>query len=320
MKLFGSTIRPEDVDRLVPDLHKLAGIRQFREENGAGAGMRVIRVESGGGLSVEILPDRALDIGQVWCDGVPFGWTGPIGAARPAHLNGNQPLSGLMSICGFDHIRQPEDDGRAFPKHGNITLQPAELRLAAPVETERGTVLRVEAVMRLFDLRHGGMKVRRRIDIPLGGQSLHQHDEVEVFGHPQPVMAMYHINFGWPLAGPESVLTLDGADISGAALGRDGVTCRDAGQGVARLAGHAGVEAPQVELRFASGALPAFQTLRDATPGINLICLEPASHPREPRAELRARGLLPALAPGTRRSFGLSMTFAACGRPGAAAR
>jgi hypothetical protein len=47
--------------------------------------------------------------------------------------------------------------------------------------------------------------------------------------------------------------------------------------------------------------------------GINLFCIEPATHDRVPRAELRKRGALSVAEPGSVRAFHLDLGFD-CGR------
>lgn len=305
--LFGARTEAP-VGDLVPDLFRLAGITQYRLDNGPGAGQRLIRIDNAAGLSVELLPDRGLDIGQVRCKGVPFGWMGPIGMADPARLRGNQPLSGLMSTCGFDHIRQPEtDQGHAYPLHGGMVHQPATVLMAAPVDEVNETLFRIEAEVTQYALDLGGIRLRRRIDVPLDRPEIRLHDEVRVIAGDLPVMAMYHINLGYPLAGPQMRLDLNGADITDPALGRDGVRTRPAGQGQAALV--SGDGRLRFGLRFDPAALPVFQTLCDARPGVNLVCLEPASHDRQPRASLRQAGALAPVARNGQQDFRLVMDF-----------
>ncbi len=310
-RIFGALHSREDLARRVPDITRLAGIRHFREEGGPGAGTRVIRIESGGGLSVELLPDRCCDIGQVWCNATPFSWNGLIGIGDPARLAGNSPLAGLMTTCGFDHIRQPvEDDGLFWPKHGSMMHQPATILSAAPVWSGDDCVFEVVAEAALFDFDRGGMRLRRRVTVPLGGQSLSVRDEVTVTAGALAIMAMYHINLGYPLAGPDSLLTLNGEDVTDPAISSDGVRTRPAGTGIAEARLSQGKDGPAFTVSFDTGELPVFQTLRNAADGVNLVCLEPASHERLPRAELRRRGDLQPLPRGETRAFGVTMHFA----------
>lgn len=312
MKVFGAELDRTTLDRLVPDVNAIGGIRHFREENGAGSGQRVIRIESGGGLSVELLPDRTCDIGMVWCMGIPFGWAGPMGAGQPRALGSNSPLSGMMTTCGFDHIRQPETDrGRAFPLHGAMMHQPASILSAEPQWTGDDCVYTVRAVATQFALDSGTVRLLRSVRVPLGGQSLSVCDEVTVLAGTLPLMAMYHINFGFPLAGPNSRLLLGDQDVTDGCIGTDGIWTRSAGLGPtsATLLAHAGTGSPSVRIRWDAAQLPILQTLRNAGPGINLICLEPASHERMPRSELRSRGLLVDAPRGTTISYRLDFDF-----------
>lgn len=312
ISLLGETRDRAEWDVLLPDLARIADIRQFREENGPNSGQRVIRVETGGGLSVELLPDRCCDIGQVWMRGLPFGWTGPIGLSEPARLRGNLPLSGLMTTCGFDHIRQPVTEAeQSFPMHGSMMHQGATIRAAGLAWEQGQGLLRIEAEVTSFTLGYGGVRLERRIDLPLGGAEIRVHDWVQVLAQPVSLMAMYHINFGYPLAGPASRLTLNGIDANGGALDVEGVTTRPAGQGAAEvvLSAGDGANVPRFRLGFDAEALPVFQVLRNATPGVNLVCLEPATHDRLPRADLRASGALVPTPVGKGRAFHLSLQF-----------
>ncbi|QJR20600.1 DUF4432 family protein [Pelagibacterium halotolerans] len=310
MDLFGRQFSRDEIDALCPDITRLAGIRQFREDNGPGSGQRVIRIESGGGLGIELLPDRTCDIGQVWCNGTPFGWIGPIGTPDPSRLRGNQPLSGLMSTCGFDHIRQPEEEGGTqFPQHGSMMHQASTIVAAGPVWEEENCVFRVVAECTQFALDRGGMRLCRTIDVPLGGQSLTLVDEVTVLIKPQPLMAMYHINLGYPLAEPESHLVLDGADLTGECLAQDGVLTRAAGNGRVTTSLSSPRTGAQFSVTFDADQLPVFQTLRNSTPGINLVCLEPATHERRTRAELRRDSALQPASVGAKKRFEIGMHF-----------
>ena len=309
-RLFGRPDPGPGIVDLVPDLHRLTGIAQYRLENGPGSGQRMIRIDNAAGLSVELLPDRGLDLGQVRCNGVPFGWIGPIGIADPSRLRGNQSLSGLLSTCGFDHIRQPETDaGQSYPLHGGMVHQPATVLMAAPVEDDGETLFRIEAEVVQYGLAHGGIRLRRRIDVPLTGPEIRLTDDVQVIAGSIPVMAMYHINLGYPLVGPGMRLELDGENVTDPALAEDGIRTRPAGAGQVVLASSDG--GLRFGLRFDAAKLPVFQTLCDRRAGVNLVCLEPATHDRLPRSALRDAGALQPTAQNGRHRFQVTMDFSA---------
>lgn len=60
----------------VGDPSQIASVRHLRMDDGQAAGERLIEVRNAAGLCVNLLPDRCLDLGQVWLNGVPFAWMG----------------------------------------------------------------------------------------------------------------------------------------------------------------------------------------------------------------------------------------------------
>lgn len=308
-RLFGRDWSRADLERLIPDPDRLFGIEHLEVTDGPARGSRALRVEAGAGLRVEILPDRLCDLGAVWCGDVPFHWTGPMGAIDRTRSVGNTALYGLMQTCGFDHIRGPETIGeRAYPQHGNMLSMPTMIVSARAIWEGDDCIYRIEAEAAQFDLGYGAMKLRRCIDIPLGQREIHVFDRVSVTSGKVPVMAMYHVNLGFPFAGEGNSLTLSGQDITGTALGADGITTRpcEAGQQIVRLASAHG---PGFELGYDGGVLPIFQVLRNHAPGVGLICLEPATHERQSRTSLLAAGALRPSETGETLTFGVTMTF-----------
>ncbi len=316
MKLYGRNWKREELAALIPDIAKVAGIRQFTETDGPASGARLIQIDSGGGLRVELLPDRCCDIGQVWCNDVPFGWAGPIGMSGTDSVGESTTLSGLMSTCGFDHIRQPDtDEGRSYPLHGRMARMPARIVSCASDSDGDDCNFRVLAEATQFVLGLASVRLEREIVVPLGGRTLTLTDRVTVLSGSLPLMAMYHINLGFPLAGPGSHLSLCGTEIADA-LSPDGVRTRPSGAGPVEvvLAG-CGEAPPRYTLAYDGDALPCLQTLRNAAEGTNLFCIEPATHNKKPRAALRELGLLEPSSRGTTRVFSLHMVFDPGGYP-----
>lgn len=315
--LFGESMTDEEIAARVPNLDALAGVRHLRVGEGPARGTPIIEVHNGGGLVIELLPDRCCDLGTVWCRGIPFGWTGPAGLPSPALTrNMDRALGGLLATCGFDHVRQDETDGAlAYPLHGSMALQPARVLSATRRWCGASRAVVVEAEVTRFSLKEGGMRLRRRIVVPVGGTGLRIEDEVVPLVAPAPVMALYHVNLGHPLIAEDTACRVSGAsDGDGertVPLDRAGVAVLPLAHGPARIAvvrETAGLHAGLV-LSFDGAALPYLQTYRRPEPGLNLFCLEPVTHDRLPRAELRRRGALVAQPAGTPLSFSLTLTF-----------
>jgi len=308
--LFGRKWTRAELERHFPDPERLFGIMHYTVSDGPACGNRVIRIEAGAGLRVDILPDRLCDIGAVWCNEVPFHWAGPMGAIDRNRAGGNTALFGLMQTCGFDHIRSAETiAGQSWPQHGNMLSLPATVLSARAFWHDEGCLFRIEAEAAQIDLGHGALKLQRRIDIPLAGRVIKVSDSVSVRTGSIPVMALYHVNLGFPFACDDARLLLSGNDITLSALDSDKISTRPSGVGpqIARL------QAPQgavFELGFDGGALPVFQVLRNYAPGTSLVCLEPATHERQSRATLLANGALTPLALGETREYAITLGFA----------
>ena len=307
--LFGQDFTRADLERLCPDVERLFGLEAYTVSDGPARGTRSLRLEAGAGLRVELLPDRLCDIGAVWCDDVPFHWAGPAGAARAGTAGTGTTLYGLMQTCGFDHIRQPETvEGVAYPLHGGMLHLPARLRSASVEWHGDDPCFVIRARATHHSLGGAVLDLDRRISIPWGKRSVDLRDRLRVRGAPIPVMAMYHANFGFPLAGEGASLALDGEDLTGVTLAGDGIATHpvEPGPKTARLTGPTG---STVEMTFDGAHFPVFQVLRDYRAGTNLICLEPASHHRRPRHVLLEEGALTPAAPGEVLTFGTRFRF-----------
>lgn len=309
--LFGQSFTKRELGRVLPDLLHVAGFKKLTVEDGAGRSSRLLQIDSGGGLRVDLLPDRCCDIGQVWCDDIPFGWISPMGTSAPFAVGRNNPLSGLMATCGFDHIRQPEMEGdRHFPLHGNMMHMPARIIATDTIWDGDEGIFRVKAEATQFNLNHGTIRLQRHVYVPLGGRSLVVSDRVTVLAGDLPVMAMYHVNLGYPLVTPASAFSLNGDDVTGHTLGHDGIRTRPSGAAVAEvvLAAMAG-GGPRFQMKYDGRKLPFLQTLRNDSEGINLFCIEPATHDRLSRDELRRNGSLIPTPRGASHAFHLEMLF-----------
>ncbi|MET0859853.1 MAG: DUF4432 family protein [Microbacterium sp.] len=334
----------------MPDIHGEAGPRlrerigtlsqvlrvdSFIEVEGPAAGARRLRLVNGGGLEIELHPDRALDIGQVTMNGIPFAWMSPTGitgpdAAEPAGSGWLRTFGGgLLATCGLDTFGPPSlDDGDELGQHGRIGTQRATITRAEA--TEDGVV--VEGVVRQVRVFAENLVLRRRISSAAGSDTLVIEDTVtnESF-RDQPHMLLYHLNLGWPLLGDRTTITVPGSD----------VTPRDA-DAAAGLDQHAVFGAPtpgfreQVFIHEFSQSDPAEVVVRNPDNGLEFamgvdptqlgtvfewkmrgqghyaLGIEPANSPiMGGRAAARAADQLPHLAPGQSATYSLAIRLSA---------
>lgn len=220
MNIFGSEISRADLAQRTGDLSAVAGIRQVVLDNGVERGVRAIDLRTAAGLELEVLVDRAFDLGSARYRGIPLGWRSGNGFRHPGLHEHNdegglswlRALDGLLVSGGLDHTLfggEVDATGYAYPPkqkvshglHGRLTAIPARLLEAREVIDEDGSsVLRVvgEVVQATSFGEH--LRLTRSIELDFDGREIRLHDVVDNLGFERtPHMFLYHLNFGWPL-------------------------------------------------------------------------------------------------------------------------
>ncbi|MFB2580289.1 aldose 1-epimerase family protein [Herbiconiux sp. P15] len=224
MDVFGYDLTREQLAERTGDLSAVAGIRQVVLDNGVERGVRAIDLRTAAGLELEVLVDRAFDLGSARFKGVPLGWRSGNGFRHPGLHEHNdegglswlRALDGLLVSGGLDHTlfggevdatryNYPPKQSVSHGLHGRLTAIPARLLEArevhgAVVDGVAGTpVLRVvgEVVQATSFGEH--LRLTRTIELDFDGREIRLHDVVDNLGfEPTPHMFLYHLNFGWP--------------------------------------------------------------------------------------------------------------------------
>ena len=241
-----------------------------------------------------------------------------------------------LSTCGFDHIRQPETEDAGglplhqtpqidYPLHGLGAHQPATLIGHGVSETGDRPHLWCEGeVIQSMTFRHA-LRLRRRIEMPLGGSDLRIRDRVDNIGpHPAPSMMLYHFNLGYPLVDADSRLEFDAAEALWQSADHDPrAPCgppddahvseisvhRPAAPGSATCRLVNPTRRLALDISFDTATLPCLQLLRLRGAGYYMAGIEPCTTVHRNRRDARAAGELPMLAPGEARDFALDISL-----------
>ncbi|HCS60754.1 MAG TPA: DUF4432 domain-containing protein [Microbacterium sp.] len=323
----------DEVRTRVGSISQVARAEEMTFTQGPARGTRVIRVETGGGLCVDVLPDRALDLGAMTFRGVPLSWIAPPGFGHPALASqrGTDWLrmfgGGMLTTCGLDAYGPPsiDDGGTEYPMHGRISSTSATV---TRVEVAAEEIV-VEGEVRQARVFGENLVLRRKITAPLGGTSLRIEDVVTNEAHqPSGHMILYHCNLGWPLVSEHAELEIPSNSLSP----RDA----DAARGVATwhtLTGPQPDYAEQVfrhdfrdlatacvsvdnaqqntrlELRFDTTTLPALHQWKMLGEGHYVLGLEPTNVDwSRGRVAAEEDGVLPVLQPGESASYVLEFS------------
>lgn len=321
-------MRPEEGH---PD--QTSGIRLVELADGPGRGVRLLEVRTSAGLTFEIAVDRGFDIGAASIRGRNLAYMGPPGHRAPwlSEADGMDSwlrrfTGGLLMTGGLDHVLGPDTDdasrfaypGRReerFPLHGRAHAEPA--RLAG--YGREGAVIWAEGVVTQAALYGEHLERRRRIECDDGGTAIRLTDRVVNLGPvPNPVMALYHVNLGWPLVeegarilAPGTPRATTGFDVAGWDRVPDPVP--GFAEEVVHLPaeGRAAVSNAAGDLMLAeawdAGTLPHLFAWRQFAPRDYVLGLEPASHDRD-RHAAREDGTLTVLEPGEAIDYRLTLT------------
>ena len=194
------------------DLQQIAGATPFMYTQGKARGVNGIRVKTGGGLSFTVLPGRGMDIPEAYFRGVPLHFLSQTGITSPVYYeeHGTNWLrsffAGLLTSCGITNSGPASVDmGESFGLHGRISNTEAEDLCIDQGWEDDEFKISLKGKIREAKVFFENMTLTRTIETRLGWKKFRLTDVVENIGFdPQPNLMFYHINFGFPLLGPDA--------------------------------------------------------------------------------------------------------------------
>lgn len=325
-----SNTLPPERRHLVGGPHQLARVLRCELTEGQAAGAPTLVVHNPGGVSFDVALDKALDID--WADalGVPLAWssaTGRVDARRYDHRGwgwGDTFGGGLLATCGLATTGAPSVvDGLAYGQHGRISHTPAE---QVTWQIEPGEI-RITGTAIEGTLGEPALRLSRTISASTHEAKLSIVDMVTNDGFsPAGHMFRHHLNFGHPLVSETSRLSMavnpigtrDG-DHPGP-LSTDQFLFRVAEAPVPELVwyaeshdGHAELTSAEAGIRlrlsWSADTFPKFVVWRNASPGVNVLGLEPSTSRDGGRGEAAESGELIMLQPGEGRTYVTELLF-----------
>lgn len=196
-------------------MQQLAYARAYTVQEGRANGLRAIEVKNGD-LRYLVLADKGMDIGALEYRGMTLNFTSKPGlnGRNPFDTHGQEALrsimGGLFFTCGLENICAPcETDGKEYPMHGRLRTTPAEHVCADAFWDGDDYILKVSGELREAELFGENMVLRREIVSHLDRTRIDICDTVEnQSGREEPMMLMYHCNFGFPFLREGSRLVL----------------------------------------------------------------------------------------------------------------
>jgi hypothetical protein len=339
---LGKSWTKEQLESYVGDMHQIAGAQPFVCRDGKADGVRGVRIDTGSGFRFTLLPGRGMDIPEASYNQKALHLFSGTGVTAPGYYDepGLEWLRtfyvGLLTTCGIANSGAPSvDGGEPFGLHGRIANAAAEDLATEQWWDGDDYRIRVRGKMREAKTLFENLSLTRTVETGLGRRGFTLHDLIENHGfEPQPLMMLYHFNFGFPLLGPKARIIAPVRET----VPRDEEAEKDNGVAeclrypepvrgynekvffhtlAAREDGSTFVSlwnddtgdgSPLgIVLRFNKKELPAFTQWKMPRMGLYVTGLEPGTAPPLGRGVVRERGELPLLE--GRESYGVTVRF-----------
>jgi hypothetical protein len=203
----------------VGDISQIAGIKRYEFVEGKAKGVEAADIRTGSGLAFTVLPGRGMDIAWAEYRGVPISYISKTAVVSPAYYEPHGInwlrgfFGGLLTTCGLSNVGWPcsEDDPvfgqQCYGLHGRISNTAAENVCVREQWLENSLVFSISGRLRESMVHRENLLLHREMTTKLGSNKLVIHDTVENAGFvSQPLMLLYHCNFGYPLLDHGSVL------------------------------------------------------------------------------------------------------------------
>ena len=216
MKLFNEEFGKEQIRQRFDNLDVIADARESVVVNGKSCGVKTIDVATGSGLHFTVVPSRGMDIAFADFQGAPLAYVSKTGIVHPSYFEKDglnfmrSFFCGLMTTRGLTYMGAPcNDEGVELGLHGRINHTPAENYKIEKKWVDNDYVIQIEGKVRESCVFGENVTLTRQITTKMGSNSLKVHDVIENEGFKeQPLMILYHCNFGFPIVSPDSRISI----------------------------------------------------------------------------------------------------------------
>jgi len=205
------------------DISQLAAVRRYESLSGKSKGVEIFDVTNGSGLHFTVVADRCMDIHQLTFKGIPISFISKVGLTSPMYFDSRADNwlrsfpGGFLTTCGLSQVGEPcEHNGRQYGLHGLVSNIPADQVSYRTYWDNDIYRIELEGEMRQSMVQHEDISLKRKIKTSMGDNTIILMDTIVNNGvEDQPLMLLYHFNFGYPLLSPKSRLEIHSQQVSG---------------------------------------------------------------------------------------------------------
>ncbi|MCB6992141.1 aldose 1-epimerase family protein [bacterium 210820-DFI.6.37] len=203
-------IKGEAVLEYVGNMRAMAGAQELEYTQGKARGTRVIEVRNGTGIELKVLPDKAMDITDVYYRGIPMAWTTKNGVTAPWYFENSLKGflrswdGGLLNTCGLTSAGNECADGiEVCGIHGRISHTPVERYSIEEGFEGDAYVTTIYSTVKETAILKEYLQLDRKMTLRSDKDAVMVKDIVTNKGYePTEYMHLYHVNYGYPLISP----------------------------------------------------------------------------------------------------------------------
>jgi hypothetical protein len=208
-------MKKNEIHKYLGSMQQVAFVRPISFHEGRASGMKGYDIKNGD-LRFQVSVDKCLDIVDFSYRGMNINFLAKQGLiGRPDYdTHGEEGpkslMGGLLFTCGLENTCIPcEDEKGHYPMHGRIRSTPAEHVSADADWIDDKYVLSVSGKMREAEIFGKNLTLKRRIETVYGENKITIIDSIENNAFKaEPMMLLYHFNFGYPLLDENAVVLL----------------------------------------------------------------------------------------------------------------
>jgi hypothetical protein len=222
MEVFGKEISKKEIVERTGDISQLGGIKYYQFIDGTSRGVRAVDIKSPCGLDFTVLPDRGMDISNLFYRSIPIVWRSATRETSPVYYEsrGLEWLrtfnGGLLTTCGLTNAGPPcIDNGEELGQHGRISNISAEKVLADGCWDGDRYMMWFQGKVREASVFGNKLELTRKITTWMDEPKIILEDTVEnIGGETSPLMILYHVNIGFPVLDEGSELLESQAEVT----------------------------------------------------------------------------------------------------------
>ncbi|MEG0585599.1 MAG: aldose 1-epimerase family protein [Christensenellaceae bacterium] len=191
------------------DFSQVFGIMECVLQNGKSKGIKAYHFYNGKDLELTVLGGKCMNIPHLRYKGSNIGFLNKTGICAPEFYQENKSKgflrnfeAGFLTTCGITYMGSAceEDDGTQLGLHGPLANTPAENLCARTYWKDDKAYLELCGTMREASLFDENLVLDRKLTVCTDSNKILIQDTVENRGFDtQPLMLLYHFNFGYPM-------------------------------------------------------------------------------------------------------------------------